>query len=121
MHSTAVHRCAMSTRRAPAADRRAVNRALAALVAAVLALTVTTLTRSATGQHHGAHAKAVVGVSAGDSHHMLARLDPHAVADRTATDGRSSRGHFAATDVVAVLDSRGADAARVRGPPGRTA
>jgi hypothetical protein len=111
----------MTTQRALAADRRVTTRALAALLTCVLALSLIAITRSREGAHHAAHGKPVVGISARDAHQVAARLDQYAVADPVSAT-RTPPGVLAArTDPVALLDARRAEAARVRGPPGRVA
>jgi hypothetical protein len=111
----------MSTRRPVVADRRAVTRLSAALLTCVLALTLTAITRSHSGQHHLARAKAVVGVSATDVQQVATRSDQHAVADLASASDTARGVRASGSDPINLVDARSVETPRVRGPPGRAA
>jgi hypothetical protein len=109
----------MTTRQAPAAEQRAVTRALAALLTCVLAVSLIAITRSHGADHHAAHGKPVVGISMRDFHQVAARLDQHAVAADASAQENTHGVRAAHTDPITPLDARRAGPNRVRGPPRR--
>lgn len=111
----------MSTRRARVPSAAVATRLSAGLLTCVLALTLATVTRSSSGQHHLARAEAAVGAVTSDLHNPIARLDQHAVADPAAAYENAEGVSTSTSDPVAPLDARRADTPRVRGPPGRAA
>jgi hypothetical protein len=120
MHSRAVDGGLMSTRGGWPERRRATVQVPAALVACLLALTLTTITRSHPGQHH-VNRVAAVGVVSSDVSHGLARIDQHAVTAAPAVVAATLRVARAEAQPVTVAATRTPATPRERGPPGRAA
>jgi hypothetical protein len=92
-------------------------RAVAAILACILGLTVATAARSVHTHKQATRAAAVLSVSVSDTFHGAARGDHHGSLAPTPAPLKTELGHVTTSDSSRSVSSRTARAPQVRGPP----